>query len=75
VESLLVGVPKGKRPLVRPRRRRVDNIKMDLGVIEWDGMDWIGLDEDREKGRALCECGNEPSGSIKCKIFLERLQN
>jgi hypothetical protein len=29
--SLLVGKPGGKRPLGRPRRRRVDNIKMDLG--------------------------------------------
>jgi hypothetical protein len=31
------------RPLGRPRRRWVDNIKMDLGEIEWDGMDWIEL--------------------------------
>jgi hypothetical protein len=33
--------PEGKRPLGRPRRRRVDNIKMDLREIGWDGMDWI----------------------------------
>jgi hypothetical protein len=38
---LLVGMPEGKRPLRRPRRRGVDNIKMDLREIRWDGM--IGL--------------------------------
>jgi hypothetical protein len=36
---ILVGNPEGKRPLGRPRRRWVDNIKMDLGEIGWDGMD------------------------------------
>jgi hypothetical protein len=39
---ILVGKPEGKRPLGRPRRRWVDNIKMDLGEIEWDGMVWTG---------------------------------
>jgi hypothetical protein len=37
--SLLVGKPEGKRPLGRPRRRLVNNIKMDLREIRWDGMD------------------------------------
>jgi hypothetical protein len=37
------GKPEGKRPLRRPRCRWVDNIKMDPGKIEWDGMDWIDL--------------------------------
>jgi hypothetical protein len=37
-------MPEGKRPLGRPRCRWVDNIKMDLREIGWDGMDWIGLD-------------------------------
>jgi hypothetical protein len=41
--TILVGSPEGKRPLGRPRRRWVDNIKMDLGEIGWDGMDWIDL--------------------------------
>jgi hypothetical protein len=36
---ILVGKPKGKRPLRRPRRRWVDNIKIDLREIGWDGMD------------------------------------
>jgi hypothetical protein len=49
----LVGKPEGKRPLVRPRRRWVDSIKMDLGEIGWDGMDWIDQAQDRDQWRAL----------------------
>jgi hypothetical protein len=49
---ILVGNPEGKRPLRRPRRKWVDNIKMDLREIGWDDMDWIGL-ADRDKWRAL----------------------
>jgi hypothetical protein len=37
--SVLVGRPEGKRPLGRPRRRWVDNIKIDLREVRWDGMD------------------------------------
>jgi hypothetical protein len=44
-----VGTPGGKRPLGRPRRRWVDNIKMDLREIEWGGMDWIDLAQDRDQ--------------------------
>jgi hypothetical protein len=51
--SLLVGKPEGKRPLGRPRHRRVDSIKMDLLEIGWGGVDWIGLPHDRNKWRAL----------------------
>jgi hypothetical protein len=50
---LLVGKPEGKRPLERPRRRRVDNIKMDLGEVGWGDVDWIGLAQDRNRWRAL----------------------
>jgi hypothetical protein len=50
---ILVGKPEGKRPLARPRRRWVDNIKTDLREIGWDGMDWIDLAQDRDKWRAL----------------------
>jgi hypothetical protein len=46
---LLVGKLEGKRPLGRRRRRWVDNIKMDLEEREWGGVDWNGLDQDREK--------------------------
>jgi hypothetical protein len=50
---LLVGKPEGKRPLGRPRRRWVDNIRMDLGEVGWGDVDWIGLAQDRNRWRAL----------------------
>jgi hypothetical protein len=50
---ILVGKPEGKRPLGRPRRRWVSNIKMDHREIGGDGMDWIDLAQDREEWRAL----------------------
>jgi hypothetical protein len=48
---LLVGKPEGKRPLGRPRRRWVDNIKMDLGEVGWGDVDWIDLAKDRNNRR------------------------
>jgi hypothetical protein len=50
---LLVGKPEGKRPLGRPRRRWVDNIRMDLGEVGWGDVDWIGLAKDGNRWRAL----------------------
>jgi hypothetical protein len=50
---LLVGKPEGKRPLGRPRRRWVDNIRMDLGEVEWSDVVWIRLAKDRNRWRAL----------------------
>jgi hypothetical protein len=50
---LLVGNPEGKRPLGRPRRRWVDNIRMDLGEVGWGDVDWIDLTQDRNRWRAL----------------------
>jgi hypothetical protein len=47
---ILVGKPEGKRPLGRPRRRWVDNIKMEIG---WDGVDWIDMAQDRDQWRVL----------------------
>jgi hypothetical protein len=53
VYRLLVGKPEGKRPLGRPRRRRMDNIKMDLLEIGVSVVDWISLSQDRYRWRAL----------------------
>jgi hypothetical protein len=50
---ILAGKPEGKRPLGRPRRTWVDNIKMDLGEITWDGVNWIDRAQDRDQWRAL----------------------
>jgi hypothetical protein len=50
----LVGKPEVKRrPLGRPKRRWVDNIKIDLRQIGWDGVDWIDMTQDRDHWRAL----------------------
>jgi hypothetical protein len=50
---ILLGKLEGKRPLGRPRRRWVDNIKIDLRETEWDGINWIDLAQDRDQWRAL----------------------
>jgi hypothetical protein len=72
---ILVGKPEGKRPLGRPRRRKVDNITMDLREVRWNFMDWIDRAQDRDQWNALCEHGNELLGSRKCWEFLEWLHN
>jgi hypothetical protein len=46
---LLVGKAEGKRPLGRPRRKWVDNIRMDLGEVGSGDVDWIGLTKDRNR--------------------------
>jgi len=51
--EVLVGKPEGKRPLGRPRRRWVDNIRMDLQEVGCGYMDWIGLAQDRDRWRTL----------------------
>jgi hypothetical protein len=52
---LLVGKLDGRRQLGRPRRRWMDNIRMDLVVILWTAVDWIDLTEDRGRWRALVD--------------------
>jgi hypothetical protein len=49
----LVGKLEGKGPLGGPRRRWVDNIRMDLGEVGWSDVDWIGLAKDRDRRRGL----------------------
>jgi len=53
VYSVLVGKSEGRRPLGRPRRRWVDNIRMDLQEVGCGFMDWIGLAQDRDRWRTL----------------------
>ena len=53
VYRFLVGKPEGKRPLGRPRRRWVNNIRMDLQEVGCWYMDWIGLAQDRDSWRTL----------------------
>jgi hypothetical protein len=53
VQRMLVGKPEGKRPLGRPRRRREDNIKMDLQEVGGGRGDWMELAQDRDRWRAL----------------------
>jgi hypothetical protein len=50
---VLVGKAEGRRPLGRPRRRWVDNVRMNLREIGWGGMGWIDLAEDRDQWKAL----------------------
>jgi len=50
---VLLGKPEGRRPLRRPRRRWMENIRMDLQVVGCAYMDWIGLAQDRDRWRTL----------------------
>jgi hypothetical protein len=54
---LLLGKPEGKSPLGRPRRRWVDNIRIDLGEVGWGDVDWISLAQDRNRWRTLVNSG------------------
>ena len=53
VYRILVGKPEGKRPMGKPRRRWVDNIKMDLQEVEGGCGDWMQLAQDRDRWLAL----------------------
>ena len=63
---ILFSVTNYLRPLARPRRRWVDNIKMDFQDVGCGCTDWIELAQDRDRWWARV---NEPSGSIKCGEF------
>jgi hypothetical protein len=51
--KIFVGKPEGKRPLGKPRHKCEDNIRMDLREVEWEGVDWIYLAQDRDQWRAV----------------------
>jgi len=53
VQRVLLGKPEGRRPLGKPRRRWVDNIRMDIQEVGCGYMDWIGLAQDRDRWRKL----------------------
>jgi len=53
VYRVFVGKPEGKRPLGRPRRRWVDNIRSELQEVVYGCMDWIGLAQDRDRWRTF----------------------
>jgi len=53
VYRVLLGKPEGRRPLGKPRRRWVGNIRMNLEEVGCGHMDWIGLAQDRNRWRTL----------------------
>ena len=53
MHKVLVGKPEGRRSLERPRRRFVNNIKMDLREVGWRDMDWIDLAQVSDRWQAL----------------------
>jgi hypothetical protein len=62
IYRVLVGKPKGKRPLGRPRRRWEDNIMMDLQEVGCGGINWIEPAQDRNKWRALVNVAASQEG-------------
>jgi len=71
VYRVLVGKPEGQRPLGRPSPRWEDSIKMDLQEVGCGGcgLDRAGSGQGQLAG--TCDCGDEPSRSIKCGEFLD----
>ena len=53
VYRVLLGKPEGRRPMGRPRRRLVDNIRMDIQEVGCGYIDWFGLAQDRDRWRTL----------------------
>jgi hypothetical protein len=78
--NILFGKHEGMRLLGRPRRA-VDwkeNIKTDLKEMQFGGVDWIHLAQDRDGrggGGGSCEYGNERAGSITCREFIDKLRD
>jgi len=75
VYRVLVRKPEGRRPLARPRRRWVDNIRMNLQEVGFGYMDWIGLAQDRDRWWTLVSAvmnlrvpGNAGNFLTSCKL-------
>ena len=71
VYGVLVGKPEGRRPLGRPRRRWVDNIRLDLQEVGCGYMHWIGLAQDRDRWRTPVSAVMNLRVSVKCGEFLD----
>jgi hypothetical protein len=71
VYRVLVGKLEGRRPLGRRKHRWEDNTKLDLQEVGCGDMDWIDVAQDGVKVPGTCDCGNEPSGSVKLGEFLD----
>jgi hypothetical protein len=70
----LVGKCEGKRPLIKPRRRWEDNMRMHLREIGWEGVDWMNLAHDGDQWREHehdNEHYNETLGLVKCGELLD----
>ena len=63
--------PEGKRQPGRPRRKWEDNIKMELQEVGCWGYGLGRAGSGKGQVAGTCDCGNEPSGSIKCGEFLD----
>jgi hypothetical protein len=75
VYRVLVGGPKGKRPLGRPRHRWENNIKMDLREIGINGANWIRLAQDRIQQRAFVSMVMNLQVPYKGRIFFDKLSD
>jgi hypothetical protein len=75
VYRVLVGRPKGKRPLRRPRCRWEDNIKMDLKEIGIDGANWIQLAQDRFQLWAFVSTVMNLQVPQESRIFFDKLSD
>jgi hypothetical protein len=75
VYRLMVWKPVGMNPLVRPRCRIIDNIKINLTELALDGMDWICLAQDRYMWRALVNAVMNLLCSLNCWETTEWLYN